>query len=254
MYRAFKLELSTKEQEKICGLDGWYRSGVSQRRLDGQDIGGSVKELVTAQVIDAEKLKDEIFPAFKRDVFISHSHNDERLMYCIAGMLQQEFNLSVFADEFFWGSADSLLKELDDEYCEKLSNHTYSYQDRNLTTSHVHIMLSTAIMKAIDQCEMLLFLNTDNSVPDIAERFRKGKYTMSPWIYQELMFASMVMPKSRSDIEKGEVSLSESVKVAYKLPYDLNMPQISCQDLIRWHEEYELSDKNALDVLYSLKP
>ena len=256
MYRAFELKLSESDTEEILDHKEWYHIGKSCVQQSGKNIQENLRQLVrTGKILDGQQLRDKVFPAFQKQIFISHSHNDEDLMYCISGMLKNEFNLSVFADEFFWGSADGLLKEIDDVYCKiQGREHLYSYEDRNLTTSHVHVMLSAAIMKAIDQCEMLLFLNTDNSVPNIEEVFQDSNHhcTMSPWIYQELLFASMVKPKSREYIEKGTTAvLSEALKVAYKIP---DIEELTLEEICSWHESFRKCEgKNALDFLYELK-
>ena len=73
----------------------------------------------------------------------------------------EQFNLNVFVDTFYWGSADDLLKEIDDIKC-KNSDGTYDYQKRNITTSHVHAMLTSAIMQVMDLSEIVIFVNTNN--------------------------------------------------------------------------------------------
>ena len=255
MYRAFELKLSEADTDKLLGYEEWRKAGKTEVKQSLAGIKATLRELIsTGKILDGKQLRDDVFPAFRRDVFISHSHNDRDLMYCISGMLEEKFNLSVFADEFFWGSADELLKEIDDAHCKiPGEEHIYSYEKRNLTTSHIHVMLSTAIMKVIDQCEMLLFLNTNNSAPDIDEVFRDNRYTMSPWIYQELLFASMVRPKSREYIEKGTIALSEKLKFAYEIPV---IDKLTVEEIFTWLKKYKLDNrenKNALDCLYELK-
>ena len=46
----------------------------------------------------------------------------------------------------------------------KNSDGTYDYQKRNITTSHVHAMLTSAIMQVMDLSEIVIFVNTNNSV------------------------------------------------------------------------------------------
>lgn len=41
---------------------------------------------------------------------------------------------------------------------------TYDYNLRNYTTSHVHMMLATALTEMIDNTECIMFYNTPNSV------------------------------------------------------------------------------------------
>lgn len=246
MYKAF--ELKTDD----------VRTFTTNRCLKEKNrhITDGLKEELRKVIVDGQKVSDTVFPNFHSDVFISHSHNDKDLMYYIAARLTEELKLNVFADEFFWGSADELLKEIDDIYCFNKNTQTYRYKDRNLTTSHVHIMLSSAIMQAIDQCEMLLFLNTDSSVPNIDERFRNSRYTLSPWIYQELLFASMVKPKLTrdTDIQLSDQPLLEGLQVTYEIPLGLKMIPLTMDDIDLWSERAQsLPSRHALDCLYSMK-
>lgn len=255
MYKAF--EMKVKDVKLSIGS---YTNATSRNIPD--DLKKNLYSvIVDGQIIvDGQKVSDTVFPNFHSDVFISHSHNDKDIMYYIADRLTKELKLKVFADEFFWGSADELLREIDNRYCfdgyTQECTKIYRYKDRNLTTSHVHIMLSSAIMKAIDQCEMLLFLNTGNSVPNIGERFYKGRYTLSPWIYHELLFASMVQPKliRKTDIKPPAQTILESPEVAYPIPAELKMIPLTMEDIDLW-SEYAQSEpnRNALDCLYSMK-
>lgn len=56
-----------------------------------------------------------------------------------------------YLDECIWGSADKLLRIMDDKYCWQPERKTFSYIKRNLTTSHVHAMLSAAIYSVMDK-------------------------------------------------------------------------------------------------------
>lgn len=78
--------------------------------------------------------------------------------------LYDEFKLTAFVDSCVWGYCDDLLKQIDNEYCKKKDGKTYDYELRNYTTSHVHMMLSTALIEMIDNTECIMFYNTPSSV------------------------------------------------------------------------------------------
>lgn len=146
--------------------------------------------------IDGTAMKSNWFQIEKVDIFISHSHQDITKVKAFAGWLYDEFNLTAFIDSCAWGYCDELLKQIDDEYCKKQDGKTYDYDRRNYTTSHVHMMLSTALTEMIDNTECIMFYNTPNSVSlaDDVETIKnaKKKVTLSPWIYHELSMTSLV--------------------------------------------------------------
>ena len=142
--------------------------------------------------IDGTSMQNDWFPQIESDIFISHSHNDYEKAITLAGWLNETFKLDVFIDSCVWGSADVLLKKIDDSYCWMSDVGSYSYEKRNYSTSHVHMMLSAALTSMIDKSECLLFLNTPNTIntKDVIEQ-----KTKSPWIYLEIQISQLVRKK-----------------------------------------------------------
>ncbi|MBC1888115.1 hypothetical protein HCA63_07110 [Listeria booriae] len=66
--------------------------------------------------IDGSKLINDWFPEYRADLFISHSHNNARTAKRLAVWLTKNFGLTVFIDSIVWGSANELLRGIDDEY------------------------------------------------------------------------------------------------------------------------------------------
>lgn len=94
--------------------------------------------------LKASEIEKDGFPSFKADVFLSHSHKDEKNVIAFAGLLS-ELGLTVFIDSCVWGCADDLLRHIDNKYCVAKTNpdgsiDTYNYQKRNQSTAHVHMM------------------------------------------------------------------------------------------------------------------
>jgi hypothetical protein len=108
----------------------------------------------------SEKMTAAWFPEIDSQVFISHAHKDSALALGLSGHLQEQFGLKSFVDSAVWGYSDDLLRILDDAFCYNGSSRTYSYQKRNRSTSHVHMMLSVALTRMIDKCECIIFINT----------------------------------------------------------------------------------------------
>lgn len=238
--------------------------------------------------IDGSSLKEHWFNIVDADIFISHSHQDISKVKAFAGWLKYNFNLTCFIDSCVWGYCDELLKQIDDEKCKNANSSTYSYELRNYTTSHVHMMLSIALSEMIDNSECVLFFNTPESVSlsDDLESLKKGTHsiTLSPWIYHELAMTSMIrysQPKRKTiklehsdkkvlfaseqnsiqishDVDKyinEMIELTDEDLKTWKLNYGILTHQIKGDNIpfIRGYEDINALDINALDVLYSLK-
>ena len=121
MYTPFNLKIDLTDIILLSSkeLREYTKTGCERKQLIESEIGSNLKEYVKDGVIDGSKLSDEWFKTIKSDVFISYSHNDEEIAMVLSGYLEKEFGLNIFVDSFFWGSADALLKDIDDTYCKK---------------------------------------------------------------------------------------------------------------------------------------
>lgn len=275
MFRAFDLQL---DKDMIDG--DWFskciKAGKNKTFSDKSVIKNLLREVIDCGTIDGTALTEQYFPTFHRDVFLSYSHNDSDMAYMVAGMLSACFGLTVFIDSLFWGSADELLKEIDNEYCYQNDSKTYSYEKRNFSTSHVHAMITSSILKAMDQSEVIIFLNTSNSVPDIAQAIGDGgyDYTLSPWIYEEILFTTMLKEidwetyRREWRIDESVDIFAKSLNIAYKLPKE-NLIPLTIDDIEEWIDKYNSRkvdwefdldvigkqhyERHPLNILYELK-
>lgn len=214
--------------------------------------------------IDGTALQNHWFGSIEADIFISHSHQDVEKAKAFAGWLKDEFGLTAFIDSCVWGYSDDLLKLIDDRYCKHSDGKTYDYQLRNYTTSHVHAMLSVALLEMIDKAECLLFYNTPHSIYLESElkNVSKGKKTLSPWIYNELSTANTIKPRKPKRIKQLRESFehcdsrrfSDNSKPEFE--YDVQaiisgMPTLDDNLLNKWQSQH-IKHKNALDELYKL--
>jgi hypothetical protein len=267
MFKAYELTINENELEKISedsmclNMDLWIFESNEQKRDCEINYTNIIKEFCNNQFLDAEKVIEKVFGSGDYDVFLSYSHDDENLVMALAGMLEMEFGLNVFVDSFHWGSADKLLKAIDDVSCSKGYGH-YDYKARNLTTSHVHAMLTSGIINVMDRSEIVIFVNTEKSVPYIKKDLPNTKeYTLSPWIYEELQFTKLLRRKSKiikafahADA-KQYILEGKHMDIGYPLPND-ELLQINSDDISRWLSKYNsddfLVDKNAINSLYNL--
>lgn len=218
-------------------------------------------------VINGTDLKDHWFSISKKDIFISHSHRDINKVKAFAGWLHNTFGLEAFIDSCSWGYCDDLLNKIDKRYCYNPKTRTYDYTLRNYTTSHVHMMLSTALAEMIDNTECIIFFNTPNSInlSEELDNVEKKQSTISPWIYHELSASTMMQikpPNRRSFIlEHCESRYSYSASSKLTISYDVskqikNMVDLSDSMLTSWAQNYSKrplsSDRHPLDFLYDI--
>lgn len=253
MYARFNLNPENRNWSE------YINTGRSIHRKNKEQIELSLDKFKNAdESLDAQKIIDNWFPEIKADVFLSHSHKDENTVIGFAGWLKEAFGLDSFMDSEVWGYSDDLLKAIDDKYCRNNCCGTYNYEMRNRSTSHVHMMLSTALMNMIDKCECIIFMNTPNSYKP-KEYFEDEGRTESPWIYSEIAMTKML--RQRSILEHRPQLTMEGFKVIAKgeearleYPMDtLHLTPLSINDLDNWKIRNGSNKFVNLDVLYEMK-
>lgn len=246
MYTAFNLKINPSD---FSCSDEHINIGKQHKASLSNFVQGELDNFILAnEILDGERLSKAWFKTEDYDVFISHSHNDADLALALSGWLKREFNLEVFLDEVVWGSADELLRKLDDKYSYQINTDTYNYRKRNFTTSHVHAMLSAAIQSVMDKSEAIFFLNTEESFPAISNVLKENsKYTLSPWIYQEVMNAKLLRQidwsehRNKSSLHHSVYeSCSSNLKIAYKVPLN-SFAVLNASILKDWHRQYSIS-------------
>ena len=192
------------------------------------------------------------FPQIKSQIFISHSHADERKVITLAGYLYDKFGLKSFIDSCIWHYSIDLLKEIDNRFCGNGRSGSYSYEKRNYSTSHVHMMLSISLMKMMDQTECMLFIDTPNSLntEEIIDA------TNSPWIFAEIAMSQSLRRKTIESHRKR--SMREATEnfnnIAYKLD-TLHLKEITPYIWKKWNDGFSREGGgHGLDSLYSILP
>ena len=141
-------------------------------------------------------------------------------------------------------------------------------------------MLTSSIMKAMDLAEIIIFLNTPKSSPNLAKTIDNNgynEYTLSPWIYEEVLLTTMLRETDwevyrqgwRMD-ESAFEQFKKGLRVAYKLPKEKLIP-LTIDDIDEWYRNYEERkksgngyyggsflesreyEKHPLNILYELK-
>lgn len=165
-------------------------------------------------------------------------------------------NLHVFLDSTIWHSADLLLRVIDDKYCKNTNNDNYNYNKRNFSTSHVHTLLSMAMLNAIKRPECFLFIESNNSLT-----LKDGikDLSLSPWIYQETEFANSlpkILPnRLRSESIERTFALTESLATGgiLKMQHALKTGVFHLLDVNDLKMMQGRKGTNGLDSLYHQK-
>lgn len=252
MFRGYNLNLNWNPKHD----DEFFEAGQELFLEYEETVKKTLKSYALKEgTLDGSVMQSNWFPQVKADIFISHSHKDEKRTIALAGWLYKTFGIKSFIDSCIWGYSNELLRLIDNKYCFQESSRTYNYNLRNYSTSHVHMMLSVALTMMIDKTECIFFLNTPNSISasSIIDK------TESPWIYSEIAMTQMIKKKIPrrhiSGIEKLEKGgkLNES-ELRFQYDVDLShLVNINVDTLINWQKDFTKTTPSlALDRLYEL--
>lgn len=152
MYRGFQIKLDD-DDVNYSEYKTLLTKGKERYSKQKKDIKLVLESFILSNgKIDGSSFINNWFPQIHADIFISHSHKDKNLAIALAEWLFEEFGLNTFVDSCIWGNSTELLLEIDKEFSDFNPNrNTYNYNKRNNSTSHVHIMLSTALSMMIDK-------------------------------------------------------------------------------------------------------
>lgn len=248
MYTGFNIKIDDPNM-----FDYYYDIGEKylseQRNIVEYNID---KKVFEPGYLDGSAIQEQWFPKLKANVFLSHSHKNEKLVVSFAGWLKEELRIESFVDSLVWGYAEDLLKEIDNKYCLNKNNGskmTYDYRKRNISTSNVYIMLGMAIAQMIDNCECLFFINTPDSI-NITNAISRG-VTLSPWIYSEIALSKLIRNKELSVYRQGEQSVTEDVSPKFMYNVDLkHLTDLGIRDLEEWENSVSDDALYPLDNLY----
>lgn len=207
--------------DKLARLDNVNNYAVRQKpsnfrkNLDEFLKNSNVNLLADSITLQGEDIRNYFFNGdgdFK--VFLSHSTQDREIVYKFASYLNSK-GISTFVDSMVWDNYKDLLKKFGDNLDE---------QERLNLVAHLHIILASSLTYMIDKCKCFIFLASENSISN-------GSYTLSPWIYHELLTASIIQTK---DTTFKESFAHESLKVQYSIPFIDRFALIKFSDIVRW--------------------
>lgn len=184
MKKGFKIPI--EELKELDILD--YSSNYSSKKTI--NFFNDLKTFLNSDgTLNGDLIVNTNFPCKNSyDFFISHSHNDIEIIKPFVSFLES-IGFTVFLDSYIWQSADKLLKEIDRCYCYKEDTNTYDYNKRNFSTTHVHLMLSSALGEVIKNSSYFILIESPQSIK-LNNSF--DTLTSSPWIFQELQYFNLL--------------------------------------------------------------
>lgn len=224
------INLSLSKNDLISYNDDSFKNHL--RKADVKHI--LEKSMHPNGIIDGDKLKQKWFPTHDYEVFISHSHNDLDIAKRVANFLAKEIGLKSFVDSDIWGSADDLLKEIDNRYCKIPNSRSYRYKKRNLSASHVYLLLSSAIMEVMNSAACVIFINSPNSISHIEAI---DDETLSPWISFEISLANMLLLQRQAIVEGADFNMARKMDLQ-------NFKNMNLAGLLKWKQNIE-NQKNG---------
>lgn len=184
MYVGFEIE-NYQATDPLSGMSiDRYIQGAKNRIDDlARFIIGSYNQRI---VLDAEALSERIFPEGDYDVFLSHSHADQRNAVDLALSLGKR-GLKVFVDSTVWGFFGDLVARI---IAQTWPSEGESKDDHiHRIHADVHMMLAGALHRTIARAETFIFVRSEKSIPLV---FNDKARTFSPWLYSELQFSFQV--------------------------------------------------------------
>lgn len=244
-------ELSGIEEE----FENWKKLKASQSKVFRKDIENFINK---DGCLDGGLIKKNWFPEAKGNhLFISHAHTDEEIALCLAFILDKFLKIKCFIDSQVWGFADDLLKDIDKKYAYQENTKTYDYSIRNKTTSNINLILNSSLQSTIDDCELFVFINTNNSTIDQKLDDKLESETYSPWLMSEIQFSRIVRKRlnRKTNVQKALNYSSESRDSSdFMITHDIKLDHLHSFDVEEFFEALIEGENrgNAEDFLNSL--
>lgn len=203
--------------------------------------------------INLTDIGENWFPKIEADVFISHSHKDEKLAIKLALWLYYCFGIKAFIDSTVWGYSRELLYNIINntayDYFFEYPN-SYKFDETLNINSHIDMLLSMALTKMINKCECLIFLNTPNSI----SRENTMEKTYSLWIYQEIGISKVIKRTEPYRLQNKDGLVCFSKSVEHLIPFleidTSHLFKLNEKILNSWKIKSKMRGAEELNYLY----
>ncbi len=253
MYRGFKMKsFSITDKVREAKLLQIGEKIYSTDRTKCQKLFTDL--LNSDNILDGSAIANSWFPQVESNIFLSHSHSDEKLAKILAGLLYDSFGIKSFIDSSVWGYAGDLVNELNKKHYNVVNN-TYQYANTINVVNNVNMMLATALQIMIDKSECLFFLNTPHSIKPIGSITK----TQSPWLYFEIGISQTIrkkLPERVLNENERTFSKKEYFEKSMQMEFTVDLShlnEINFEVLNSWLKGgKDIQGPASLDILYTL--
>lgn len=265
MFCGFQIkDIGTDFCDEVAGGSGTCETFKLQERSLINSFSTKVKEAVAHLgekdgVIDGDVLESAWYPQLKFDVFISHSHTNLDKAMALSAAIKALLGIDAFVDSCVWKCRDQLIEKLRELTGNNPAKPCANPRDESEIIAHADMMLNNSLMRMIDSCECLMFLDTPRSI------CRDGlvSKTFSAWLYSEIVISKYIrisVPerhrKCRRMLNEGYGPAMDSFALKISHGVDLaHLKQLTPGMFMKWIKtarSRSLSGRPALDPLYEL--
>lgn len=266
--------------DALNGLDGvgvsyddLYEEG--EKYLTGLKSSNGMTEfanfILQDGALDGGKLKEDFFPLYDFDIFISHSHKDISDVTALVGLLHR-YGIRAFVDSYVWNSVYDLQSKLNKRHslwkkvngcincelyglCNEEQCTMYSHEEANSVAAHVYAMLSIALFEVMTKSPYMMFISTPKSL----DRRNVTERTDSSWIFQELSFAKSLLwtreeaLREALSMDSMKKSIESSAQRFSRIEHDVDtscLTDVTGEDLKKWYRS--LNGKKGIAALQKL--
>ncbi|AFI03410.1 toll/interleukin-1 receptor domain-containing protein [Helicobacter cetorum] len=204
MKKAFVVDLS-KESQRILATYYTDHSTSNQANEVARKIYELIKKAKHSNndiALNHNEIKKAFFNPFmpqlkNAQVFLSHSHRDEKQVLKVKNYLESNTNCKVFVDSLFWDYKDEILNEIA-EYDDDISEIEDAFT----------LILRESLEIMIQKCPYFVFLQSKNSISYQG----LSSITYSAWIYEELKIVNAFLQKPRITAMRVSHNITELLK------------------------------------------
>lgn len=265
MYRGFNLkgfDVGTFDMiTDSCVKGGITASGAMRSKEFSQSVLDRIRDLTIRDgVIDGDMLEAAWFPQGDFDVFVSHSHADRNKALALSGVLQEYFGLKAFVDSSVWDCRDRLIEKIRELSGNYPTHPCSDPEDENAVISHADMMLNCSLLRMIDSCECLMFLDTPRAIA----RYSLSDKTFSAWLYSEITISRYVRVNEPERRRNRRRLLNErlmptmdsfGIKVTHNAGLG-HLTNLTPEGFFKWAKMVRVQERvlSPLDLLYGLFP